>query len=319
MAMYGASVVTVVPDPSQIFGAFKIANLTDLHGIIDQDRLTGIRGVEGVEPSSVPVTSIVSSPDIATIRNGESTIFRQEIGGFPIVPDIAAFHLLANEDVVFDRIGDGSVILRFILEGIGPTGEPFRLVRPNMHFSPFDASFQSIAELFGFIFRIQDNPFGSVQFTSVHAEASITQEHLVAQIVRLQSASSLQPTLRERSFLRVASGDTIRLRVFLLPEGETEEEAVDLLVSVPRGPGGTLEVGGGGADSCLFCFFDEENGEEEDGPATFGALLRELRRTPRNNDLVAKVQFFNGRESTATSRTDAVVLGSESLEIIVAR
>jgi hypothetical protein len=317
MAMYGANVVTVVPDPSQIFGAFKLANLTDLHGIIDQDRLTGIRGVEGIEPSSVPVTSIVSNPDLATIRNGESTIFRQEIGGFPIVPDIAAFHLLANEDVVFDRIGDGTVTLRFVLEGIGPTGDPFRLVRPNIHFSPFDASFQSIAELFGFMFRIQDNPFGPVQFTSVEAEASITQEHLVAEIVRVLSASSLQPTLRERSSLRVAPGDTIRVRVFLLPEGATDEEAVDLLVSVPRGPGGTLEVSGGGADSCLFCFFDEEEGEEENVPATFGELLRDLRRTPRNNDLVARVRLYNGRASKTTSRADTVVHGSKSVEIIV--
>jgi hypothetical protein len=319
MAMYGASVVTVVPDPSNLLGPFKIANLTDLHGIIDQDRLTGIRGVESVEPAGVPVTSLVANPDLATIRNGESTIFRQEIGGFPIVPDIAAFHLLANEDVVFDRIGDGTVTLRFILEGIGPTGEPFRLVRPNMHFSPFDASFQSIGELFGFIFRIQDNPFGPVQFTSVQADASITQEHLVAEIVRVLSASSLQPTLRERSTLRVAPGDTIRVRVFLLPEGETDEESVDLLVSVPRGPGGTLEVSGGGADSCLFCFFDEEEGEEENGPATFGELLRDLRRTPRNNDLVARVRLFNDRGSKTTARTDTVVLGSESVEIIVVR
>jgi hypothetical protein len=318
MAMYGAEVLTVIPDPSNLFGGFKIANMTDLHGIIDQDRLAGIRGVEGVEPSSVPVTSVVSNPDVATIREGDTSIFRQEIGGFPIVPDIAAFHLLANEDVVFDRIGDGSVTLRFVIEGLGPDGEPFRLVRPNMFFSDFDASFESIFELYAFLFRIQDNPFGPVLITSVDMEASITQEHLTAEIVRVESASSLQPTLRERSRLRVLPGDTIQLQVFLLPEGALEEDVVELLVQVPRTrSGGSLSIQGGGADSCIFCFFDEEEGGDE-GPETFAELLRDLRRTPRNNDLVATLRVGRATRDSRF-RADTVVVGEEHIEIEVVR
>jgi hypothetical protein len=316
MAMYGANVVTVVPDPSQVFGAFKIANLTDLHGIIDQDRLAGIRGVEGVEPSSVPVGSVVSNPDVATIREGETTIFRQEIGGFPLVPDLAAFHLLLNEDVVFDRIGDGSVTLRFRAEGIGPDGAPFRLVRPNMFFSDYDASYESIVELYAFLFRIQENDFGPVQFTNIDMEASITQEHLTSEIVRVESASSVQPTLAERKRLRVLPGDTIQLQVFLQAEGALEEDVVELLVPVPHTRrGASLSVQGGGADSCLFCFFygDEDQG---DAPETFAELLRDLRRTPRNNDLVATLQ--TGRSETRDLfRGDTVILGRERIDIVV--
>lgn len=320
MAMYGAEVLKVIPDPSNLFGAFKIADLTDLHGIIDQDRLTGIRGVEGVEPSSVPVTSIVVNPDVVAIRDGETTVFRQETAGFLWLPDIAAFHLLSNQDVVFDRIGDGTVSLRFVLEGIGPDGEPFRLVRPNMHFSEWDASWESIIELYAFLFQIQDNPFGPVAFSRVHAEATITQEHLTAEIVRVKSASSLQPAFRERSRLRVRPGDTIRLRVFLLPEGETAEEMVELLVPVPRVRyGGSLAVRGGGADSCLFCFFEEEEDGQDGGPVTFEELLRDLRRTPRNNDLVATLRVGGRGPRVTRSRTDTVILGQERIEIVVVR
>jgi hypothetical protein len=321
MAMYGAEVLQVIPDPSNIYGAFKIANLMDLHGIIDQDRLTGIRGIEGMEPASVPVTSVVANPDIVTIREGETTVFRQQTDSFLWLPDIAAFHLLSNEDVVFDRIGDGTVNLRFVLEGIGPDGESFRLVRPNMHFSEWDASWESIFELYAFLFRIQDNPFGSVAFSRVHANATITQEHLTAEIVRVESASSLQPGFRERARLRVRPGDAIRLRVFLLPEGGTEE-MVELLVPVPRKrSGGTLVVRGGGAESCLFCFFDEEEGEdgEDEGPATFQELLRELRRTERNNDLVASLRVGDGSRRDRRSRTETVILGRERIEIVIVR
>lgn len=315
MAMYGANVVTVVPDPSQIFGAFKIANLTDLHGIIDQDRLTGIRGVEGVEPSSVPVTSLVTSPDVAAIRRGETTIFRQEIGGFPLVPDIAAFHLLANEDVVFDRIGDGSVTLDWQAQGVGPDG-PFTFDRPNMFFSEFDASFESIIELYAFLWIIHQNEFGDVQFSSVDIDATITQEHLASEIVRVESASSVQPAVRERSRLRVRPGDTIELHVFLRPDGSTEENEVELLVHVPtRRRGGDLTVSGGGQDSCLFCFFfGEGNGTK--GADTFTELLTDLEDTPQNNDLVATLRV--GRKRTTSSfRSDAVITGQEHIEIIV--
>jgi len=319
MAMYGAEVLKVIPDPSNLFGAFKVASLAGLHGIIDQDRLTGIRGVEGVEPTSVPVTSVVVNPDLASIREGETILFRQAIGGFPVLPDIAAFHLLVNEDVVFDRIGDGTVTLRFVIEGIGPDGDPFRLVRPNMHFSEWDASWESIFELFAFLFRIQENPFGSVELTSVRAQSAITQEHLTAEIVRVRSASSLQPGLRVRTKLRVRPGDTIRLRVVLLPEGATGREWVDLLLPVPRTRfGGSLTVRGGGADGCLFCFFGEE-GSEGDGPATFEELLQELRRTRRNNDLVASLRVGGGHRRDSSSRTDTVILGQKRIEIIVVR
>ena len=318
MAMYGANVVTVVPDPSQVFGAFKIANITDLHGIIDQDRLTGIRGVEGVEPSSVPVTSIVSSPDLANIRNGETTIFRQEIGGFPLVPDIAAFHLLGNEDAVFDRIGDGSVALEFTVEGLGPDGTPFSLTRPNLFFSDFDASFESIFEMYSFLFEIMENPFGEVLITSVDMTASITQEHRVSEITRVESSSSLQPALRERERLRVRRGDTIELQVFLQREGSVEEDVVQLLLRVPRrARGGSLRVAGGGADSCFFCFFfEEENGDET--PESFAQLLSDLEDTPRNNDLVATLRTGR-RETQATFRADTVVRGEEHIDIVVVR
>ncbi|MBA3739301.1 MAG: hypothetical protein H0W97_12145, partial [Actinobacteria bacterium] len=319
MAMYGAEVLKVIPDPSNLFGAFKVANLTDVHGIIDQDRLTGIRGVEGVEPTSVPVTSLVVSPDVVAIREGETTVFRQETGSFPWLPDIASFHLLLNQDVVFDRIGEGSSTVRFVLEGVGPDGEPFRLVRPNMHFSEWDISWESIFELFAFLYRIQDNPFGSVEFSGVHAESTITQERLTAEIVRVKSASSLQPVLRERSILRVARPDTIRLRVFVLPEDSTEEEAIDLVVPVTGRFPSSLEVRGGGATSCLFCFFDEEEGQGAPKPATFEALLRQLRRTHRNNDLVASLQVGDGRRRDFRSRTDTVILGEKRIEIIVVR
>ena len=83
---------------------------------------------------------------------------------------------------------------------------------------------------------------------------------------------------------------------------------VELLVPVPRSRfGGSLTVDGGGADDCLFCFIEGEDGEE-DAPATFQLATRNLRRTHRNNDLVASLRVER-RERESMPRTDTVIGG----------
>ncbi len=317
MGMNAADVVTVVRDPSNLFGPFKVANLAEFHGTIDQDRLTGIRGVEGTLPAMVPVSSGVTNPDLGRFRAGQTQVIKTRSSFFPLLPFLAAFHLLLNQDVVFDRIGDGTVTLTFTIDGIGPSGEPFRLVRDNMHFSPFDASFESIFELFSYLERIQENPFGEVRFTGVSADSVITQRHLTARIRRVLSASSLRPELRERKRLPVLPGERIKLRVFLLPEGSTTEVPVDLRLRVPRDAafGGSLVVRGGGLGACFFCVFDD--GEEGQEPATFEDLLQELRTAEQNNHLVAELVVEPNLQVARRILQDRVILGQRSIEITV--
>ena len=278
----------------------------------------GIRGIEGVEPASVPVTSVVVNPDIVSIREGETTVFRQATDTFLWLPDIAAFHLLGNQDTVFDRLGDGTVSLRFVLEGIGPDRESFRVVRPNMHFSEFDVSFESIVELFAFIFEIQDNPFGPVSFSSVHAESTITQEHLTAEIVRVESASSIQPLFRERARLRVRPGDTISLRVFLLPEGATDEEMVELLVPVPRSRfGGSLTWAAAAPTTASSVSSRERVRRRRRPPRSRSCCATSGARTGTTTSLRPSVSIGDANESRYLGLTRRP--GEEQVEIIVVR
>jgi hypothetical protein len=221
---------------------------------------------------------------------------------------------------MFDRIGDGSAILSFTIEGTDPFGTPFTLTRDNMWFSPWDVSFEAILELLLYV-AVLDEFDPDVKFSGISADSTITQEHLTAEIDRVLSASSLRPRLREREFLPVRPGDTIRLRVYLLPEGSDTAEAVDLTVGVPRRArgDGILRIRGGGENHCFFCvFFDEGEGGEEEEPPTFEELLADLESREQNNDLVAALQIGDRRRS-ASSRRDRVILGRETIEIFVVR
>lgn len=309
-----ADVLTVVPDPSNLIGPFKVANLAELRGTVDQDRWAAIRAVEGVLPELAPVTSNVANPDVGRSRAGRTDVARQDF-----MPFVTAFHLLLNQDAVFDRIGDGSSDVSWTIRGTRESGVPFELSRRNMYYSPWDISFESIFELWFHLELIQQNQFESVRITDVELDSEITQENRTATIKRVLSASSLQPALRERKTLRARRGDTIRLRVFLLPASSTVERPVDLALELPRRGGQRfLEIRGGSAfEGCFFCE-EGEDGESPSGPASFDELLAELANADHNFDLVARLRD-RGTTRKAVSAQPEIVLGRRTLTVFVVR
>jgi hypothetical protein len=311
-----AEVITVIPDPSNLFGPFKIANLDpELRGTVDQDRLAAIRAVEGDGPALSPVVSHIANSDLGTSRDGKTDIARQDFVSF-----LAPFHLLLNYDRVFDRIGGGSSDLSWTIRGTRASGTPFELSRRNMYYSPWDISFESIFELESHLFTLQDNPFEDVRIDEVELDSTITQRNRSATIKRVLSASSLQPTFKSRNVLFVRRGDTIKLRVSLLPAGATVARTVAMSVIVPRRFGeGILEVrGGSGSDECAFgCEeFGEGDGGGGSGPATFDELLGLLANADHTYDLVANLDL-NGRQRKAVAVQPNIVLGGKRIFVVV--
>lgn len=315
MGMNGANVVTVVRDPSHIFGPFKVATVAEAHGTVDQDRFAGVRGTQGVLPPLVPVRTQLTNPDLGRSRAGETDVAFQHY-----LPFLAAYHLLSNLDVVFDRVGDGTVGLSWSIRGLRESGRPFELARRNMYFSGFDASVASIFELLFEIAAIADNPFENVSFTGVDIEGSITQRHRTATITRVLSASSVDPRLRERKRIAVRPGDAIRLRVFLQLGKGKAERAVDLRVPVPRGAsGGQLEVRGGQAlRGCFYCILYGGSATSIKA-SSFDDLLAKLSGAEHNYDLVADLGSgrHGGSHAVVAPQPDVVVLGQETIAVSV--
>lgn len=313
-----AEVLTVVPDPSNLFGPFKIANLAELRGTVDQDRLVAIRAVEGELPELAAVTSHVENPDLAKSRDGRTDVARQDFMSF-----LSAFHLLLNEDVVFDRIGSGSADVSWTIRGTRASGEPFEFVRRNMYYSPWDISFESIFELEFNLWAIQQNEFEAVRIDEVALDSEITQRNRTAKITRVLSASSLQPTLKARKYLLVRPGDVIRLRVMLLRAGTTVERAVDLYRRVPRtarGEGQLVIRGGGELDDgeCFLGDCVEGSDEEAPGAGSLDELLAELAGAEHSYDLIAGLGLRNGLRTTVAPQAE-IILGRRFMSVYVVR
>lgn len=312
LGMSAADVLAVVRSP---FGNYKVARVGEIHGSVDQDRLAGIRGVAGMMPSLVPVTSDITNLDLGRSRSGETGVVQQAT-----LPLFSAFHLLSNEDVTFDRIGGGSVSLAFTVTGTRADGSSFTLTRTNAYFDEFDATFPSIIELASDLNAIVNNRVEAVKVTGVHAEATLTERDTSASIVRVLSASSLQPQLRERDVLHARPGDTIQLRVTLQPasrigEPQPPRENVDLEVRAPRrGHGGLLVIRGGTGDTgCAFCI-DESGGPDA---ASFDGLLKKLANAPRHSDLMATFRLPRGGKGDSVRAPQShVVLGTRELAVV---
>lgn len=290
----GADAITIVPDP--VFSPFKFANVEGIAGTVDQDRLAGIRAVDGA-PDTIPVSSAVTSLDTSNARTGETDVVLESE-----YPFIAFAHLFSNIDTVFDEIGEGSSSVSFAIDGTRADGTPWQLTRTNMHTSEFDVSIDSAFELLLHLDVIANNPFERVHFTGVQATASVqdtVQEYNLTGLL-----VCVRGRCRDVGEVTAFPGATIGLIATLTPSDGSEAEVVELSVTIPPRArfGVEIEVAGGGESGG--CIPGEEECELGANVDSFPALLRALRRQPTNNVLVAKLRsVVNGR---VRDREDAV-------------
>jgi hypothetical protein len=294
----GADAITIVTDPT--LSPYKLANVEGIAGTVDQDRLAGIRAVEGI-PETIPVSTAVTSLDTLNARTGQTDVVLKSI-----YPSLAFSHLFSNIDVVFDAIGPGSSTITFVIRGTRADGTTWRLRRQNVYASDFDISFESSFEVANFLATIDSNPFEKVKFTSTRISASLEETVHEYRLTDLRVCRG--GVCRDTEEVTASPGQTIRLRATLTPNDGSEPELVDLEVTVPSGMrfGGEIEVTGGGGE----CFEGDcgSAGQAE----SFEDLLRSLRGTPTNNTLTASLRSLSGRvRDKDTASFDRVVRGSE--------
>jgi hypothetical protein len=329
MGMNGADVLKVIKDPSNIFGGFKFANVTDLVGSVDQDRFAGIRGVNGDLPALTTQTTTINNPDLDKTRSGETDIVRDlNLGPFFIdVPIIAAFAMLSEEDVAFDRIGDGSVHLNWSIEGTAPDGSTFTLTRDDRFYSEYDATIYTIFELYGILEQLQHSKFGDATFSTVDTHGSVTQDQLTTSIVRVLSSSSIQRRLDDRRRLTVRPGEVVHLRVLMRDHGATGKRPVDMYVKIPRRmrSGDIYIRAGRGTFGGFF-------GNQSKHAKSFSQLVRKLANGEHNYDIVAELSGRGGSggkgkpvplsrsrrvHSTTVSHQESVVRGRDFIDLRV--
>jgi hypothetical protein len=296
-----ADAIAIVADPT--LTPFKFANVTGPLGILDQDRLAGIRAVDG-EPPMIPITT-VTSLDSDHLRGGETDVVFADA-----FPDLAFSHIFSNIDSVFDKIGEGSASYTWTIEGKREDGTPWELHKTNMYVSEFDLSFESAFEIYGELLEIANYPNENVEFTNLRA--TINLEETVHKYELLKVLWCRHGSCEKVRSIRANPGRTLRFRAMLKPSDGSPNVNVNFHLTIPAGArhGAAVSVGGGSGCNPFF-------GGCGPTPGTFDKLLTSFEGQP-NNVLVA--QLLTGRRGLnvadeVDAPKDQVITGSAQIPV----
>jgi hypothetical protein len=297
-----ADAMAIVPDA---LGPYKLANVTSPFGTLDQDRLAGIRAVDG-QPPFIPITTAVTSLDAMN-----SDVFETDVVFKDAFPDLAFTHLFSGIDSVFDKIGAGSASYDWTIQGKREDGSDWEFHKTNMYVSEFDLSFESAFELYGELLAIASYPNEKVDFTSVDATINVDEDVSDYELQKLLwcHGGSCESVRRIRSH----PGATLKFRAILKPSDGSPNQNVNFQLTIPPSARGGAAVTVGGGSGCDPFF---GTGCDFKTPDTFDDLLASFDGQP-NNVLVA--QLLTGRRGNVSDEVDTVkdqvITGSRHITI----
>lgn len=318
LSMHGADAMYIQEE--SLGAPFKVANAGAPVGGIAQDRLAGLFGLQSTAavPETTEVTSYVEVPGEAS-RTGTTRISVPDA-----VPDMAAFHLLVDQDRVFDAISKGSALVGWRVTGTRADGRAFTFARTDRFASEFDISYEPTFDLYDQLAQIHFNDIEDVTLDRITTSSTMERDYTAYAVtkVRVLNGGTWQDLRTDRPLV-LRAGTTKRFRV-LLSSAELGPAVVPVALPVPDRIGrktGVLEVLGGNS------YFGEGGGYFEEQPymnattktETFEGLLRRLRQAPRNDQVLANLTLFKRDGSmmkrSARSNAAAVVNGGVSVEV----
>jgi hypothetical protein len=309
MTMHGADAIYIQEDP--LGAPFKVSNPTGPVGVVDEDRMAGIKGELGAAPASTLVHTVVAGPH-GRSRTGDTRVSVPEFAS-----TATALGFLSNLDRVFDHVGKGSSSVSFTISGRTDAGSRFTLARSNRFASRGDATYESIFEPAAAVDALMENDFTGVTLDQIRISATLSDQVRAFRVARVQvRVKGTWRTVGPDSVVRVKHGRRIFLRVVLASrrhELGSKVVAARLRVppTAPRGVMGFVQLG-------------SDLGLEDEGglggsavsgePASFGQLVRSLQTAPRNDELPLSLQLLSGDEAAPSVQTKtqvgAVVTGS---------
>jgi SpoIVB peptidase S55 len=303
LGMNNARTITVLKDP---YFSFKLANITGFQGVVDQDRLAGIRGTTGQMPSLTALSTTISNADLGTSHIGETDVADQSLMAL-----IAQYDVYVENVVGFDREGDGSETMDWTVTGTYQ-GEPFTLTRNDIAVDPYDINYEAGSELTGELGALTSGRYGPVQVTGVQFNGTVTQDDLTAKIGKVESRTRAQRRWAARREILVRPGGMVHLRVTLKhADGSTTQ--VVMSMRAPRHFRALPLVlrGGEPPRGCPYCSFGERF---RGAPDTFAGLLDTFQNGEHASDLIAAF----GAQPVSTATTANLVDGHKLLFLVAA-
>ena len=253
----------------------KIANIGSVIGRVNQDRETGIAGVLGTFPTSVPVQIHVKDNALGTEETFGAQIAYDE-DFLPILSGSVAYAAMSR---VADSLGSSTARIRFAIRTNAYDGGLFE--RRNMYYSAADVGQVAVTELLQAVNLIVTNAEQESDIIDVNVDVELNGERQTALLV---SATPDKMTVKP--------GETVTFRTKIRPYRKPEE-TLSVSYTVPKTqPAGVLnlDIRGGGFvpvnPLMLFAQAGLEVPDDEEKFKSTGDRLRELAEQGENNEII---------------------------------
>lgn len=306
-SLHPASVAAVVPGGT--FAGYKLANPGAPVGIVDRDRLGGIRGTVGTLPETWPVTST------ASYRSREVAGTTQ-VSVADLVADAGLANAFAVSDRALDRSGKGGAQASWTITGERLDGTPFSLAYSDIYASSSDVASAPLTRLAIQLEALLSNETEAVTITGITTDTKLSDDATTWRIGRTyQKVGSTTRRITRSAPAVLKAGKTIEVLVEIYSRTQPTPVLVPVPVTAGRksaGRTGVLTVTGGsqGEDEEFFfddsdIFFDEYEDEILGGDIgeTIPETLKRLAAEPKNDALAST---FTVRGTTTKKQTQSL-------------
>lgn len=261
--------------------SYKVGNIGKVIGTINQDRASGIAGITGSVPKSVPVFIAVSDTSRGINSSSRINIIEDE-QMVPVILDAAVFNTVSK---TVDRNGGGTAKLHFEISGVDSSGQNVLIDRDNMYYAGENLLKSINAELVEAANILTQNKFEQVDIYGVNVTAEVSEDVQVAEIIRVT------PQKRE-----VKPGEKLLIDVVLKPyRGKEFTETITF--TVPKNnPGGKLALSVRGGSSLAWIQNLLRKQKEEGLPAPkkdvrykLADFIKNFNEADKNNELIVDI------------------------------
>ena len=251
-------------------------------GSITQDRSSGIGGVVGKQPASIPMFVTVNDSS----RGQANSMRMRLIDDEQLVPSMVDAAVVNTVSKTVDRNGGGTAKLHFTITGVDSKKEMLTIDRENMYYSN-DALLKNLdAELTEAVTILMQNKFEPVQIYGINVEAEVSNAVQVAEILNVRTKNA-----------KVKPGDKVAIDVTMKPY-RGEEFTKTVYFKVPKDhPGGKLALNVRGGSSMAWAIELLRKQQSEGVPAAkkketrhkLSDYIKSVNTADKNNELIIDV------------------------------
>jgi len=168
-SVFPMTTVSIIDTMKAYDASFKLGSIGDVIGTISEDRIAAIGGTIGSPPRGINLDL-----DVKDLDSPRAQSFAVELVDEPrLMPELLLSTGFEAIDSTLDRIGQGTVIVEYEIDG---AGMPTPLKRRDTFFSSVDIAVFPPLQLAGIVGALQYNEFADPAIREVSATMQFTEE-----------------------------------------------------------------------------------------------------------------------------------------------